>query len=248
MGFLRNYHGSWLREIWSVEPMPGIENLNQDEYNLIVLLTCIIGRSVNDPNQMPWTLRGAFPDLSKSICEIAKRGYLRGITTDDKLCSFSVPQLRELAKRNNLPHKGKRAELLSVVSESVPLEQINSLFDPVSECYMPSETGKRYIHALFEERFLAERTSFICLCKGNISQCIRIRAAYEARQPIQDGINVSWEDAVKHPEATTLYRDMSYILDYGMTLEHNYVAWCRLWSGGAQLVLDDLYPDVVDIV
>lgn len=127
-----------------------------------------------------------------------RQGLLRPCDAKDKLeVKYRVPELVDLCKRHGLPHKGKKAELITRLVEGVSSTEITVLTSDVHPLRCSdsgatlAEAHKRKTDAARRE---AEDSCMDALHRGELAQACQIVRRFEARQPLPRGMGGDWSN------------------------------------------------------
>lgn len=96
----------------------------------------------NSPDEYPRyvSYQLGIHDPVKKFIELLNDGFLIRATESEVLNNFKVAELKEILEIHNIQCKGKKAELIETIIESISIDDLN-----LPEMYVVSAKGKDYI-------------------------------------------------------------------------------------------------------
>lgn len=146
----------------------------------------------------------------KSLNNFIKDGLL--IPADTKSIfnlQFTLPELKEICRKHNLPVSGRKNIIIDRVFDGIPNNQLSNMIT-IMDAYICSDKS-RGIAENFQtkendRRNLAEQQTYTFLIKRNFLEAARVRALFESQCVFPAGIGIDWKNRnLKEDEAILFY-------------------------------------------
>lgn len=128
-----------------VEPKPEVVSAPAlPDSDIMLLEYCTYGSYPNPKNGYPlmWERKFDISDVDHALRSLELRGYIEFCPALDMLPKFTVAQLKDIAVRNGITVKGKKADILSVVSQ-IPVDALEQTVD--ERKYRVTEKGRKVL-------------------------------------------------------------------------------------------------------
>lgn len=112
--------------------------------DIMLLEYCTYGSYPNPKNGYPlmWERKFGISDVDQALCSLESRGYIEFCPALDMLPKFTVAQLKDIAAKNGIAVKGKKADILSAVSQ-IPVDALEQTVD--ERKYRVTEKGRKVL-------------------------------------------------------------------------------------------------------
>ena len=127
------------------EPKPEVVSApTLPDSDIMLLEYCTYGSYPNPTNGYPlmWERKFGISDVDQALRSLESKGYIEFCPALDMLPKFTVAQLKDIAVRNGITVKGKKADILSVVSQ-IPVDALEQTVD--ERKYRVTEKGRKVL-------------------------------------------------------------------------------------------------------
>jgi hypothetical protein len=127
------------------EPKPEVVSApTLPDSDIMLLEYCTYGSYPNPKNGYPlmWERKFGISDVDQALRSLESKGYIEFCPALDMLPKFTVAQLKDIAVRNGITVKGKKADILSVVSQ-IPVDALEQTVD--ERKYRVTEKGRKVL-------------------------------------------------------------------------------------------------------
>lgn len=128
-----------------VEPKPEVVSAPAlPDSDIMLLEYCTYGSYPNPKNGYPlmWERKFGISDVDQALRSLESKGYIEFCPALDMLPKFTVAQLKDIAAKNGITVKGKKADILSAVSQ-IPIEALERTVD--ERKYRVTEKGRKVL-------------------------------------------------------------------------------------------------------
>lgn len=112
--------------------------------DIILLEYCTYGSYPNPKNGYPlmWERKFGISDVNQALQSLESRGYIEFCSAADMLPKFTIAQLKDIAAKNGITVKGKKADILSAVSK-IPVDALEQTVE--ERKYRVTEKGRKVL-------------------------------------------------------------------------------------------------------
>lgn len=141
-------------------------------------------------------------EVAAGVNRLFGDGLFRHWTFQERLESLTVPVLKNLLISCGIPAKGKKADLVSIAMQELPVEALEPLAG-AGERLMLTEAGEAYFNFLKTEREreydeIINSIRTLCL-RGDYNLAYHTMCLYETRQFFKRGMGTDWEKHARNP-------------------------------------------------